>query len=389
MPKQLQKEMTQHLKDTLLPFWMRLRDARHGGYTGYVGYDLTPDAKAAKGCILNSRILWFFATAARVLSDDTPSPYAQHAYAMLKERFADPVHGGLYWSVTYDGQPQDTTKHTYCQAFGIYALSAYYRLTNDPEALDAARALYTLIETKCSDGDGGYLEALDESFHPIANEKLSDNGVDAAKTMNTLLHIMEAYTELYIAAKDVAVRQRLSDILHIFRDQVYSAKDARMEVFFDAQMHSLLDMQSYGHDIEASWLIDRALDALGDDALTASLRPITLALADSVHGRGFTGRCLLNESVQGTVDQTRVWWVQAEGVVGFMNAFSRTAEPRFADAANALWQYIQASMVDPRPGSEWFWATDANDAPLPRPIVEPWKCPYHNGRMCLEIIEHS
>lgn len=134
------------LADRLLPFWKALRDEENGGYYGYMDFDLKLDKQAEKGCILNSRILWFFSQAAMVLRDDSLIPYARHAYDFLREKCLDREFGGVYWSLTHDGQPLDDSKHTYNQAFAIYALSAWYRLTGETEALELARELFDLIE---------------------------------------------------------------------------------------------------------------------------------------------------------------------------------------------------------------------------------------------------
>ena len=188
------------LTDRLLPFWQALRDEEHGGYYDYMDFDLRLDRQAEKGCILNSRILWFFSEAAMTLKDDSIVPYARHAYRFLRERCLDREQGGVYWSVSYAGQPLDETKHTYNQAFAIYALSAYYRLTGEGEALALAEELFDIIETRCVDA-GGYLEAFTRDFRPASNEKLSENGVLAERTMNTLLHVFEGYSGLYQAEK--------------------------------------------------------------------------------------------------------------------------------------------------------------------------------------------
>ncbi len=257
------KEISRHLKEDLIPFWEGLKDGEYGGYYGWLGYDLKLDQKSEKGCILNSRILWFFSSACRLLGWENLKADAEHAYRFLRECCLDGEYGGIYWSLTYDGQVKDDTKHTYNQAFAIYALSSYYEMSKDPEALALARSLFRLIEEKCRD-EYGYLEAFDRRFQPADNEKLSENGV---------------------------------------------------------------------------------------------------------------------------VDTTRVWWVQAEAIVGFVNGWEKNPErTEYLEAAERIWNYICDKVIDKRNGSEWFWAVDKDGDPLEKPIVEPWKCPYHNGRMCMEVI---
>lgn len=378
------------LRNRLLPFWKALRDEEHGGYYGYMDFDHRLDKGAEKGCILNSRILWFFSEAAGALGDDSLIPYARHAYEFLRERGLDREWGGVYWSLTYDGRPLDETKHTYNQAFAIYALSAYYRLTGEEEALALARELFDLIERRCTD-EGGYLEAFTRDFRPAGNEKLSENGVLAERTMNTLLHVFEGYSGLYQAKKDPAVAAAMRRILDIYASKVYDPVKHRQEVFFDRDYNSLIDLTSYGHDIESSWLIDWGCGLLGDPGLTAEIAAVNSQLADSVLKTAFDGRSLANECERGVVDGHRVWWVQAEALLGFVNEFSKHPDRTDCrDAAAALWRFITERVEDHRPGGEWFWRLGETGAPdSSKPTVEPWKCPYHNGRMCMELIRRD
>ena len=377
----LSQELTRHL----LPFWRSLRDDERGGTIGLVEYDLTRRPEAERGCILNSRILWFFSEAFLTLGDESLLEEAGHNYAML-QRMLDPVHGGVYWSMNADGSVLDSTKHTYNQAFAIYALSAYARASGLEEPLALARELFATVEQRCFDGEG-YLEAFTADWQPAGNEKLSENGVEAKRTMNTLLHVLEGYTGLYQAGGDEQVRQRLVWILELWAEKFYNPEKRRQEVFFDLEYHSLIDLHSFGHDIETSWLADRTLELLGDPELTRRIRPLLMSLADCTLAAAWTpDNGFANESEKGVVDQTRVWWVQAESLVGFLNAWEKTGEERYLTAARAQWDYIRRKVIDPRPGSEWFWSVREDGTPVEKPIVEPWKCPYHNGRMCMEVI---
>lgn len=380
------KEIARHLEEDMIPFWENLKDTAYGGYYGYMDDQLKIDRQYEKGCILNSRILWFFSSAYKLLGKENLREDARHAYVFLKEHCQDEVYGGIYWSLTYDGKPKDDSKHTYNQAFAIYALSAYYDALGEEEALNLAFLIYQLIEGKCRD-EGGYLEAFDRTFHPMDNEKLSENGVMARRTMNTLLHLLEAYTELYRVSGEEMVGARIRYMLDIFEEKVYNREKGRQEVFFDDCWNPLIDLYSYGHDIETSWLVDRALAVLGDGGYTERIRPITTEITKNIYERAFMGDSLPNEAENGVVDTTRVWWVQAEAVVGFMNGYGKEPEKFFyLEAAEKIWDYICRRMIDKRKGSEWFWAVDESGTPLHKPIVEPWKCPYHNGRMCMEVI---
>lgn len=384
-PRRIGESASVMLDTVILPFWSALRDDRYGGFTSYVGYDLKPNPEAEKGCILNSRILWFFSEAALVTKREEVARYADHAYAFLMDHCLDKTNGGVFWSVHADGTPFDTTKHTYNQAFAIYALSAYYRLSGNQQALRTARELFQVIETHCTDADG-YLEAFTVDWKPVSNEKLSENGVMATRTMNTLLHVFEGYAGLYQACSDPAVERALRRILELYATRIYAPELHRQLVFFDAEYRSLIDLYSYGHDIESSWLIDWGTELLSDSHLQQKIGEINLDLADSVYRCAYREHSLLNECERGKDDTTRIWWVQAEAVMGFVHAYEKTGATRYAEAASDIWQYIEQKMVDCRPGGEWFWSVDEKGSPLIKPIVEPWKCPYHNGRLCLELM---
>ena len=383
-------EMEQHLREKLLPFWMNLKDEIYGGFYGFMGTDLQVIKTAEKGCILNSRILWFFSNAYLTLKDESIRPYADHAFRFLTERCMDKKEGGVFWSLDYKGEPLDTTKHTYNQAFAIYALSSYYKAFQVEEALQAATELFRLIENKCRD-EYGYKEAQSREFYPISNEKLSENGVMAERTMNTLLHVFEAYTELYKVTKRPETAERLKWMLDMIATKIYNPGLKRQEVFFDNHMNSLIDLHSYGHDIETAWLIDRGLEALADETYKKKLKPITEALEDRIYEIAYNHHSLANECERGEVNEKRIWWVQAEAVVGFYNAWEkRKEEKRFLEAATDIWGFIKQYVSDNRPGGEWFWYVEKDGTPaMEEPIVEPWKCPYHNGRMCMEIIRRQ
>lgn len=383
------EEIEHHLVYDIAPFWKKLRDDEYGGYYGFVDYELNLDEKAVKGCILNSRITWFFANAYDVTGDDSLLSEARHGYEFLRDHFVDRENGGVYWSLKYDGTPEDTTKHTYNQAFAIYALSSYYAVSKDSDALNLAYELYDVIEEKCRD-EGGYLEAFKVDFSPESNEKLSENGVMADRTMNTMLHVYEAYTELYRVGKNDKVADRLREILNLFAEKVYNPELHRQEVFFDHDYNSLIDLISYGHDIESSWLIDRGVSVLGDPEYEAKIYPITRDLCLNIFKTAFDGHSTANECERGKVDPKRVWWVQAEALLGYLNGYRKDpSKTELLEAAEAEWEFIRDHVIDPR-SKEWYMHVDAQGNPeTDKPIVDPWKCPYHNGRMCIEIIRMS
>lgn len=381
----LTEEIRNHLENKILPFWKNLKDDAFGGYYGWMDEDLRLNRKADKGCILNSRILWFFSSTAALLNDKELTAYADHAYDFLA-RFEDSENGGVYWSVTYDGKPADTTKHTYCQAFVIYGLAAYCRLTGKKEALEKAKSLVQVIEEKCRD-KGGYLEALKADFSPESNEKLSENGVMASRTMNTLLHVIEAYAELYRVWPDESLKMAATAALKQCLNTVYNPQKHRLEVFFDRDFHPLLDMQSYGHDIESSWLIWDAAETFLSEKEREPWKSMCLDLLCSATDRAFTDHGLHYEIVAGEVNKTRAWWPQAEAMLGFEFGWRMTRDSHWLERLKTQWQYIRKVVVDPRENSEWFNELREDGSSIGKPIVEEWKCPYHNGRMCLRLME--
>jgi mannobiose 2-epimerase len=396
-------EMKNHLLETIIPFWKGIRDDQYGGYYGWLSYDLELNRKAEKGCILNSRITWFFSNVfllykKGILTDGDFIKYgytaldikdeAKHAFNFLYNKCIDKKYGGIYWSLNYDGTPADTTKHCYNQAFCVYALASYYDAIGDRQALELAKRLVALIEDNFTD-EVGYLEAKTVDFQPETNEHLSENGVMADKTMNTLLHVFEAYSELYRVSKDPYVGERLKQIMDIYAEKIYNPELHRLDVFFDANYKPIIDLYSYGHDIEAAWLIERGANILGEKAYEDMVGRISKDLTESIYKVAFDGNSLACECDKGVVNEGRVWWVQAEGILGFLSGFNDDpSKTEYADAAEKIWEFIKKYIFDKRGGSEWFAIVDKNGEPDKKaPIVEPWKCPYHNGRLCIEVMK--
>ena len=383
----IKNEITNELKQRIIPFWNKLEDCENGGFYGGVDFDLNILKKEAKGVILNSRILWFYSKSYIALKDEVLLKKANHGYNFLINNCLDKVNGGVYWSLDYKGQPLDTLKHTYNQSFAIYALSAYYEATKNEDALALAFDLYNLIEGKCRD-DEGYLESFTREFMPGENDKLSENGVIAERTMNTLLHVFEGYSGLYEVTKDESVGKSMREILSIFKDKIYNDDMRRQEVFFDIDYNSIIDLHSYGHDIESAWLIEWGCDLLEDAELSKEIKDITTKLVESVYKKAYTEKGFLNECEKGVDDRSRIWWVQAEAVLGFLNEWQKHPEKiEYKEAAISIWKFIKEYVADKRDGGEWYW--DLSDDLIPssrKNIVEEWKCPYHNGRMCLQVM---
>lgn len=384
-------EVKEHLLNHILPFWMGLKDDQYGGFFGNVGYDLKHNNRSVKGCIYHSRILWFFSNAFLTLKDKKYLEYADHAYDFICNYFVDEKYDGVYWTVSYDGKPDDDSKHTYNQAFAIYALSSYYDASGNIDALTLAYNLFDKIESLCKD-EGGYLEAFDRSYNPASNEKLSENGVMASRTMNTLLHLIEAYTELYRVDPRERIAVCIRSMLDMLANKIYNKELSRLDVFFDLDWKPLIDLHSYGHDIEAAWLVDRACEVLGDEEYTRKISAITKVLAEQIHSIALdNGSSVYNECENGVVDRKKVWWVQAEAIVGFVNGYEKdSSRTDYLVTAKRIWEYIKQHVVDSREGSEWFNELHEDGRPIEDvDIAGLWKCPYHNGRMCFELINRD
>lgn len=382
-------EVRNELENHIAPFWAALRDDENGGFYGYMSYGLELDKKADKGVILHSRILWFFSRCCMVLGEEKYKDLAFHAFEYVKNHCIDYENGGVYWMTDYKGAPSDTMKHTYNIAFAIYALSAYYRALGDKFALQLAYKLFDDIERNTLD-EYGYREAFTIDWKLVPNDALSENGLMADKTMNTVLHLIEAYTELYKADKNERVGQRLRWLLDLAKDKIFDPERNALKVFFDTKFDVIGDIHSYGHDIEATWLTDLACDTLGDEEVIKDWTARDLLISNNILNIAFEDGALNNERENDKINRTRIWWVQAETVVGFTNAYQHSGDKKFLDAARTVWENIKNYVIDKREGGEWYSEVSFDHIPDSRKeTVGPWKCPYHNGRMCLEIISRG
>ena len=398
-----------HLEKVILPYWNNMKDVDNGGFYGFKTFNLETLKDNEKGCILHSRILWFYSNVYLILGGKENIENATHTYEFIKNYCIDEIYGGIFWMLNSDGSVKDSTKNAYNQAFCIYGLSSYYRATKNQEALSLAYRLFECLETYCKD-DFGYREAFSKDWKVPVESAICDQGVVAEKTMNTLLHVLEAYTELFLADGHPVVGEALVKTLKIAYEKVFNKDFVRLETFFDSKMNSLADIHSYGHDIEATWLLDRAgkvLETVIDKnpkiyeyfendakSIVKKTYDYTILISKRILDVAFDGEALNNESrgeIHGNehIDTDRIWWVQGEAVVGFVNAYQVTKDEKFLDAAKKIFSYIENVLTDKREGSEWFWAVSKDGIPDTHGITEPWKCPYHNGRMCLELISRG
>jgi len=380
----LRAEVLSELENDILPFWLNKMQDPAGGFHARIDGTGRLDAEAPKGAILNARILWTFSSAYRLLGKEEYLGAARNAFVQIRDRFYDPEFGGIYWSLSPDGKPLDTKKQFYAIAFAVYGCAEYFRATGEEEALELAIRLWRSIEDHSLDTvKGGYLEACTRDWQPIEDMRLSEKDRNDAKTMNTHLHILEGYTGLYRVWKDETLRRRLVELCHIFTDRIVRP-DGHLGLFFDEDWNSQSDMVSYGHDIEASWLLCETAELLGDDALLAKVRACCARIAAaSLEGLQADGSMIYEYDPKtagqaGHLDTNRHWWVQAETVVGCLNQ-------GWEERALRCWDYIKKNLL--APGGEWYWSVDADGNPnTTDDRAGFWKCPYHNGRMCMEII---
>lgn len=391
--KTLASEVHAELTQDILPFWLKRMTNPEGGFYGRIDGDGNLDLEAPKGLIMNARLLWTFSNALRLLHPGTGAREeflregAQRAKREIIDRFSDPVYGGAWWSLNPDNTPHDRKKQIYAIAFAIYGLAEFHRATGDPEALEVAKQYYEQIEKHSFDTElNGYLEAFTEDWQPIADMRLSDKDANESKTMNTHLHILEAYTGLYRVWKDELLRKQLRNLIELFLDRILG-DDGHLRLFFDEHWTCNYNIVSYGHDIEASWLLYEAALVLGDEDLIGKVKAEVPHIVDAA-SEGFTREGgMIYEKEGERVDGDRHWWVQAESVVGYFNAWQLTGRKDYLDNALACWNFIRENLLD-REGGEWFWSLRA-DGSVNRVDDKAgfWKCPYHNGRMCMEILE--
>jgi mannobiose 2-epimerase len=384
------------LLGNILPFWMRHTvDRENGGFYGTIGCDLQVEKESPRAAVINARILWTYSAACRLYG----APYremADWAYDYIVKRFWDAEHGGVYWMLDYQGNPINDRKQIYAQAFAAYGMAEYFRATGKPESLELAQRLFHLIEKHSYDPEWkGYLEARGRDWSALADLRLSEKDLNSPKSMNTHLHVMEAYTNLLRVWKHPELRAKHKELLEVTMDRIVNNSTGHFKLFFDNQWNSLTDHISFGHDIEGSWLILEAAEVLGDPKLIERARTLAVTMARAVYKEGLDqdGSLFYEADSAGMmIDPNKHWWAQAEAVVGFYNAYQVSGERRFADEAYRVWEYIEEKIVD-RVHGEWHAKLKPRGTPYTEKedgdacLVGPWKCPYHNSRVCYEMIE--
>ena len=387
LASQAKKELTENI----LPYWTSKMCNPAGGFYGRISGNEETDLSAPVGNIMTARLLWTFSSAYRLFKDSAEAEgylaMAIRAKDLIISRFYDPEYGGTYWSLNPDGTPLDTKKQIYAIAFTIYGLAELNRATGDAKALEYAIKLFNSIEDHSFDTEkDGYFEAFTRTWDTIEDMRLSDKDANESKTMNTHLHVLEAYTCLYRVWKNSRLEERLRGLIGIFEKHILGP-DGHLRLFFDDDWNSGYDIVSYGHDIEASWLIHEAALVLGDEDVIGRIEKLVPAIAAAA-GEGFSpeGGMIYEKNAEET-DRDRHWWVQAETVVGYLNLWDHFGTQEGLENALTCWDFIKVNLID-RENGEWFWSL-REDGTVNRDDDKAgfWKCPYHNGRMCMEIIE--
>ncbi|WP_367209157.1 AGE family epimerase/isomerase [Sphingobacterium sp. R2] len=379
----------EEIENNILPYWMdKMVDTANGGFFGRIDGNNVLHRCANKGVVMHARILWTFSAAYRVLRRDAYRQIAERAYCYLRDYFLDKQYGGVYWELDFRGHPVNRKKQTYAQGFALYAFSEYYRATGCSEALDYAKKQFYQIE-RCKDDElGGYREAFTEDWQPIADMRLSAKDENEAKTMNTHLHILEPYTNLLRIWMDEDLMKAQADLITLFLERIYSEATGHLQLFFDETWQVKGEAQSFGHDIEAVWLLLEAAKVLGDPDLLEKVKAVVIPIGHAALQGILPDGGLAYERKGGHWDRERHWWVQAEAVLGFSYLGQMLDDGFFQEKAESIWSYIQSNMVD-HEGGEWYWSRLENGKVNRKEDKAGfWKCPYHNGRMCLEMIEN-
>jgi mannobiose 2-epimerase len=396
----LADQAEQELRGNILPFWLKnARDREHGGFHAFIGQDLKPRDNLPRGGLLTSRILWTFSAVYRRYHDPEYLEMARWAYRDLMDRFVDKQFGGLYWTASADGKPVDGHKQIYGEVFGIYGLAEYYRATGDQAALDQAIAIYRLIEKYAHDPkNGGYYDSLDREWRRETGPKANLLG-SAPKSQNSHIHILEGLTNLLRVWPDAGLRERQRELIELTLTHIIDARTHHLVLFMKDDWTPIGDHVSYGHDIELSWLLVEAAEVLGDPALVARARTEALAIAQVTNAEGIDtdGGVYMEGSPKGPTNMNKEWWEQAEAVTGFLNAYQISGDPQYFAYSRRSWDFIQKHFVDRQRG-DWYDTLQRDDTPIleyhapdgrtfPTAKLSIWKCPYHNSRCCLELIE--
>jgi cellobiose epimerase len=379
------------LRENILPFWMRHTiDRAQGGFFGEVRGNLEPDAEAERGALLSSRILWTYSSAFRHYREPAYADMARWAFEDLSKRFWDADNGGWFWSTSAAGRPLRTRKQIYGQAFGMYAHSEFYRATGDRDALARAIEVFRLVEKHARDPEfGGYFEACTREWVLEQDFRLSDIDMNEPKSQNTLLHVMEAYTNLLKVWPDAALLAAQHELIEIMLNRVLDRRTYHLGLFFDVEWTRRTERISFGHDIEAAWLLHEAATSVGDVHQVARVRDVAVNIARVTLAEAIDddGGLLYEADKNGITNDIKEWWPQAEAAVGFLDAYQISGDEKYLTTSLRLWDFIEENLVDREKG-EWYRSVTRERVKDPaQSKASFWKCPYHNGRACMEMAD--
>ena len=387
----LKSELRQELLNNILPYWMqKMPDNENGGFWGRIDGKEQAHPSADKGIVLNARILWTFSAAYRLEKNLEYLKMAERAFEYIREYFTDKKYGGVFWELDCKGEPVNRRKQIYAQGFALYGFSEFYRATGREEALEAAKNIFWLLEKHAYDSRwGGYVEALDERWQVIDDMRLSLRDENAPKSMNTHLHILEPYTNLLRVWKDSALVEAQTRLISVFCDHIVNPETGHLQLFFDWNWNTANKDISYGHDIEASWLLYEAAGVLGNSERIEKIEALSLKIIEaSYEGLQPDGSMIYEKKHNQPADTDRHWWVQAETVAGSYHAWLRTGDKKYLNIAEKCWEYVKQHLLDKTNG-EWVWSVHADGTKNRNDDKAGfWKCPYHNSRMCMEIIHN-
>ena len=380
------QEMDEELA-AILGYWMeQTPDPAQGGFYGQIDGENIVHPQAPKGAVLNSRILWTFSAAYTQTRKSQYLHLAQRAYEYLTAHFIDREYGGVFWSVDHNGAPLNGRKQIYGLAFCIYGLSEYYLISGDPGALEHATSLFRLIERHSFDPKtSGYYEAFARDWMPLDDQRLSPKDANEKKTMNTHLHVIEAYANLYRAWPDPILKRQITGLLEVFGDHIIDGSTGHLRLFFDENWNTRSGTVSYGHDIEAAWLLLESAEIAGDSRWIAAAKEWAIRMAHAAAEGLDNDGGLWYEKEGGHLVKEKHWWAQAESMIGFFNAWQLTGDPAWLQKSRASWDFVRNYIKDAHYG-EWFWGVGIDHLPMPgEDKAGFWKCPYHNSRACLEL----
>jgi cellobiose epimerase len=376
--------------DYILDYWINnVVDESQGGFYGAVSTDNIANPLAPKGVVLNSRILWTFSAASRYSNNSRCLEMATRAFNYISNHFIDYEHGGVFWSVDHNGKMLDGKKQIYSLAFCMYGLVEYYKVTRNKTALSLAKGMFNSIEKFSFDKtQDGYIEAFTREWEPIDDLRLSEKDSNEKKTMNTHLHIIEAYANLYQVWPEIFLREKIIGLLNVFQKHFFNAKNHHLHLFMTEDWEVKSSIQSFGHDIEASWLLYECAEISGNELYIDRYKKIALQLADAAAEALDTdgGMWYEYDPAIGHWIKEKHSWPQAEAIVGFFNAYQLSGNEKYLQLSLDSWQFVKKHIKDDKNG-EWFWGVKEDYSIMQKDKAGFWKCPYHSGRACMEIIK--